>query len=215
MWPLWPVHCDRAARGPLAQVAMAMTLEGLSQTHWSTGTLAHTLRQGERSIFYYTEEGVGGAARVAVQWAHCRDTGEISEGGECVCQWQKMCMRVWLSTGHDGSLETVVWERWWCFQKGVSSLFSLISEWNRVPTAASLELITEAARLSPLGTSADLLRWISGLCIKSFAVLRRMSDGPGGAFPRTAADASSHVWLTSSALQINRGAPMLCVKWIM
>lgn len=49
MWPLWPVLCDSTARGPHAQVAMAMTLKGPSQkhthTHSSIDTLAYTLRQ--------------------------------------------------------------------------------------------------------------------------------------------------------------------------
>lgn len=107
MWPPWPVLCDSTARGPRAQVAMAMTLEGLSQsaTHARTHSLAYTLRQGRRSIFYYTEGsvgGVGGAMRVALQWAHCRDTGEIRERVSVfLSQWQRVCARVcvWGSAG--------------------------------------------------------------------------------------------------------------------
>lgn len=73
-----------------------------SATHARTHThsLAYTLRQGRRSIFYYTEGsvgGVGGAMRVALQWAHCRHTGEIRERlSVFLSQWQKVCVCVCL-----------------------------------------------------------------------------------------------------------------------
>lgn len=74
-----------------------------THTHTSTDTLAYTLRQGRRSIFYYTEGsvgGVGGAMRVVLQWAHCRDTGEIRERVSVfLSKWQKECVCVWGSTG--------------------------------------------------------------------------------------------------------------------
>lgn len=94
MWPLWPVLCDSTARGPHAQVAKAMTLEGPSQTHTYTHTLTlvhrhtrlHTAAKASDrySIIRRVARGWGGrgregARRVALQWAHCRDTGEIRE----------------------------------------------------------------------------------------------------------------------------------------
>lgn len=101
MWPLWPVLCDSTARGPRAQVAMTMTLEGLSQprTHTSTDTLAYTLRQGRRSIFYYTEGSVGGwgGGGVGGRWElHCSELtaetpGKLERGW--VCFSESVCLR--------------------------------------------------------------------------------------------------------------------------
>lgn len=90
-----------------------------THTHTSTDTLAYTLRQGRRSIFYYTEGsvgGVGGAMRVALQWAHCRDTGEIRERVSVfLSKWQKecVCVCVWGSTGDCICHWTVVPESFW------------------------------------------------------------------------------------------------------
>lgn len=69
-----------------------------SEARWSTDTLAYTLRQGKRSIFYYTEGGWVGQGEL-----HCSEltaeTREITEGGECVLsvsdtKWACVCMCV-------------------------------------------------------------------------------------------------------------------------
>ena len=76
-----------------------------THTHSSTDTLAYTLRQ-RRAIdilLYRGWRGGGreGARRVALQWAHCRDTGEIRERvrvwvclSERVTERERVCLRV-------------------------------------------------------------------------------------------------------------------------
>lgn len=113
MWPPWPVLCDSTARGPHAQVAMAMTLEGLSQsaTHTRTHSLAYTLRQGRRSIFYYTEGSVGGWVG---RWElHCSELtaetrGKLERGWVCFSVSDRKCVCVIVCVVFEGAPETAI-----------------------------------------------------------------------------------------------------------
>lgn len=69
--------------------------QSVSHMHAHTHSLTHCGKEGDRYsiIRRGVLGGAGGVMRVALQWAHCRDTGEIRERVSVfLSQWQKVCV---------------------------------------------------------------------------------------------------------------------------
>lgn len=111
-WPLWPCALWQHSERTPCSGCHSDDLGGpQSDTHSSTGALAYTLRQRQAIdiLLYVGWRGAGWGGGVALQWAHCRDTGEIrtrvrawaclsgrvTESG-CACVFVCVCMRAFV-----------------------------------------------------------------------------------------------------------------------
>lgn len=86
MWPLWPVLSKRTPYSG----CHGNDLGGPPVRHTLVHrhTRLHTAAKASDRYSIIRRVAWGGERRVALQWAHCRDTGEIRER-ECVCQWER------------------------------------------------------------------------------------------------------------------------------
>lgn len=92
-WPLWPVLCDSTVSGPHVQVAMAMTLEGLSRS--ATHTHTHCGKEGDR--YSIIRRGVLGG-RVERWELHCSELtaetrGKLERGWVCFSLSDRKCVQ--------------------------------------------------------------------------------------------------------------------------